>query len=195
MAYLDGLRGVAALLVVIHNYTCQFTPAFLKGWGSDIQPDGTNETQWFFQLPFFRVVHSDSFMVVLFFAISGCVLSARGLQLARNGKRSEFMGSLISSVFRRWPLLHLPVVASMCIALFISRMEWWTHLQSDWLAPPGTLFSNTAVVPTNGTNVTIFSTAPLSAVLVQKKFRAQWDWTAAAKNESLTLQLKDFALL
>lgn len=192
MAYLDGLRGVAALLVMIHHYTCQFTPALLEGWGSDIQPDGTNENRWFFQLPFFRVIHSGSFMVVLFFAISGCVLTAKGLKLARTRKRSEFMGSLISSVFRRWLRLHLPVIASMCIALLITRMEWWTHLQPDWLAPPGTPASNTTVVPANGTNVTILSTAPLSAVLVQKKFRAQWDWTAAAKNESLAVQVTDF---
>lgn len=208
MAYLDGLRGVAALFVMIHHYTCQFTPALLEGWGSDIQADGTNENRWLLQLPFIRVIHSGSFMVVLFFVISGCVLSVRGLKLARNRKRPEFMASLASSVFRRWLRLHLPVIASMCIALFISRMQWWTHLQPDWLAPPGAPSSNTTIVPANLTiltqapltNVTIVDDGTASAikllarsgVIVERKFRVQWDWTGAKKNESLAFQLEDF---
>jgi hypothetical protein len=65
-----------------------------------------------------------SIMVDLFFAIPGCVLSARGLKLVKHGKMSEFLSSLISSVFMRWLRWHLRVIASMCIALFISRMEW-----------------------------------------------------------------------
>ena len=207
-AYLDGLRGVAALFVMIHHYTCQFAPALLEGWGNDLSADGTNENRWFFQLPFFRVIHSGSFMVVLFFAISGCVLSLRCLRLAQNRKKSEFMSALASSVFKRWLRLHLPVIASMCIALFISRMEWWARLQPDWLAPPGAPTLNTTTVPTN---LTILSPVTLTAVevleegvstgtkmlarssvLAERKLRIKWDWTGAAKNESLTFQLTDF---
>lgn len=62
--------------------------------------------------------------LISFFAIPGCVLSARGLKLVKHGKMSEFLSSLISSVFMRWLRWHLRVIASMCIALFISRMEW-----------------------------------------------------------------------
>jgi peptidoglycan/LPS O-acetylase OafA/YrhL len=208
LAYLDGLRGVAALFVMIHHYTCQFAPALLEGWGNDLSADGTNENRWFFQLPLFRVIHSGSFMVVLFFAISGCVLSLRCLRLGRQRKKPEFLSALAGAVFRRWLRLHLPVIASMCIALFISRMEWWTHLQPDWLAPPRAPTLNTTIVPTN---LTILSPAALTAVevleegvsngtkilarssiLVERKMRIQWDWTAATKNESLAFQLTDF---
>jgi peptidoglycan/LPS O-acetylase OafA/YrhL len=199
MAYLDGLRGVAALFVMIHHYTCLFTPALLEGWGSD------PENSWILQLPLIRVVHSGSFMVVLFFVISGCVLSARGLKLARSRKKPEFTGSLASSVFRRWLRLHLPVIASMCVALFVSRMQWWTHLQPDWLVPPGAPKNLTVVEA----NLTIITPAPITNVSIveavsllarsgnlaeRSKFRLQWDWTGAKKNESLAFQLEDFVL-
>ena len=208
MAYLDGLRGVAAVIVMVHHYSCQFTPALLEGWGTDISASGISENRWFFQLPFFRVVHSGSFMVVLFFAISGCVLSRSGLRIARSRKRPEFLSSLASSLFRRWLRLHLPVIASMCVALFISRMEWWTHLKPDWLASSSSFPLNETTVPTN---LTIQSIAPLtavkiveeansstvkmlarSAILAERKMRVQWDWRGATKNQSLAFQLTDF---
>lgn len=147
-------------------------------------------------------------MVVLFFVISGCVLSARGLKLARDRKKPEFMSSLASSMFRRWIRLHLPVIASMCIAFIISRNEGWTHLKPDWLAPPGAAISNST--STVVSNLTVLTPAPLknvtiveesasmlhllarSGALNKRKFRLLWDWTGAKKNESLTFQIGDF---
>lgn len=209
MAYLDGLRGVAALFVMIHHYACQFTPALLEGWGSD------PENSWILQLPFIRVIHSGSFMVVLFFVISGTVLSYRSLKLARDRKKPEFTSSLASSVFRRWIRLHLPVIASMCVAFVISRSEGWTHLSHDWLAPPGTAVSNTSILHSNLTvltpaplkNITIVEESPAMLHLLTRspileprasnttkptKFRLVWDWTGAKKNESLSFQIWDF---
>lgn len=118
-AYLDGIRGVAALCVVIHHYTCQFTPALLRGYGS------SDEDFYFLQLPIVSAIHNGAFMVNLFYVLSGCVLSTRCLKLAREGKQAKFTAALVSSVCRRWIRLFLPVIVTMAIAASISRAGLW----------------------------------------------------------------------
>ena len=71
-------------------------------------------------------------MVVMFFVISGYVLSYRGLQLSREGKAGSLLESLSSSVFRRWLRLHLPVVISTFVAFVLARAGLWVNLPPDW---------------------------------------------------------------
>lgn len=127
-SYLDGLRGVAALFVVIHHYALQYTASSPQGWRMGAQ--GTHN--WFFQLPLVRVVHSGRFMVVIFFVISGYVLSYRSLKLAREGKHEQLLDSLGSSVFRRWIRLHFPVIASTFIAFVLARHDQWQDMPAGW---------------------------------------------------------------
>jgi len=134
-AYLDGIRGLAAVFVVTSHYCALFTPAMLEGWGSGGPVANIENNTWIFQLPLLRIISSGQFMVVLFYVLSGCVLSARGLKLARTGKQSQFASTMASSVFRRWIRLHMPVIVSMFIAFVISRLDWWAHLQHDWVNP------------------------------------------------------------
>lgn len=110
-AYLDGLRGVAALFVVFHHYACQFVPALLEGWGTE------HDNYWLLQFPIIRVTHNGTLMVEIFFVLSGFVLSVRGLKLARQGRQVEFVKSLSSSAFRRWMRLVLPVIGAMIVSL------------------------------------------------------------------------------
>lgn len=144
-SYLDGLRGVAALFVVIHHYSYTFTASSLQGWHA--AKDGNHN--WFFQLPIIRVVHSGRFMVAIFFAISGYVLSHRSLKLAREGKPVELLDSLASSVFRRWLRLHLPVIASTFIAFLLARANVWTDMPPGWEhSPTGTyMYAKPALLP------------------------------------------------
>lgn len=130
-AYLDGLRGVAALIVVFHHWKCAMVGTLLEGYGT-----GT-DNEWFLQMPFVRVVHSGTLSVKLFYTLSGLVLSSRALKLARDGKKSEFASAMASSIFRRWFRLMLPVAASMLLAMFISRSELWAEaLPTDWATAP-----------------------------------------------------------
>jgi peptidoglycan/LPS O-acetylase OafA/YrhL len=85
-----------------------------------------------FLVPILRIIHSGRFMVVIFFVISGYVLSYRGLQLAREGKTEKLLESLSSSVFRRWLRLHLPVTVSTFIAFLLARGGYWINLTPDW---------------------------------------------------------------
>jgi hypothetical protein len=127
-SYLDGLRGVAALIVVIHHYAYEFTSISPEGWHTG-EP-GTHD--YIFLMPIVRAIHSGRFMVVIFFVISGYVLSYRGLQLAREGKTTQLFESLSSSVFRRWIRLHLPVIASTLVGFFLARWGAWVNLTPDW---------------------------------------------------------------
>ncbi|KAE8441532.1 hypothetical protein EG329_004878 [Mollisiaceae sp. DMI_Dod_QoI] len=72
------------------------------------------------------------FMVIIFFIISGYVLSLQGLKLARSGQKDKLLDSLASSVFRRWIRLHLPVIASTFLAFLLARGAVWTLLSPDW---------------------------------------------------------------
>ena len=134
-AYLDGLRGVAAATVVVAHYSAQFAPALYEGWGSGGKFNKVENTM-ILQLPVLRVVVSGHFMVFLFFIMSGCVLSIKGLKLARQGKHFELSKTMASSIFRRWVRLFLPVIASMVIAMLISRAQLWTRLPKNWRDAP-----------------------------------------------------------
>lgn len=127
-SYLDGLRGVAALFVVFHHYAINFTTTAQDGWHTG-EP-GSHD--WFFLFPLVRVIHSGRFMVILFFNISGYVLSLQGLKLIRSGDKEKLLDSLASSVFRRWIRLHIPVIASTFIAFLLARGAVWTLLPGQW---------------------------------------------------------------
>lgn len=127
-SYLDGLRGIAALFVVFHHYAINFTVTSIDGWHTG-EP-GSHD--WFFLFPLVRVIHSGRFMVIIFFVISGYVLSLQGLKLARSGDKEKLLDSLASSVFRRWIRLHIPVIASTFIAFLCARAAVWTLLSPDW---------------------------------------------------------------
>lgn len=127
-SYLDGLRGVAALFVVFHHYAINFTASSFDGWHTG-EP-GSHD--WFFLFPLVRVIHSGRFMVIIFFIISGYVLSLQGLKLARSGDKEKLLDSLTSSVFRRWIRLHVPVIASTFLAFLLARGAVWTLLPGDW---------------------------------------------------------------
>lgn len=128
-SYLDGLRGVAALFVVINHYVSQFWPHMSFGYGS---PGHVR----FLQLPILRTFYSGRWMVTIFFVISGYVLSHRALGLARQKQYAALLKSLSSSVFRRWLRLMLPAIASTFIAFLLVRANWATPLYQGWDAFP-----------------------------------------------------------
>lgn len=119
-SYLDGLRGIAAFIVVLHHYTDMVTP-YTAYYGVD-----TTETRpsSLIQLPFIRVIYSGRAMVHIFFVISGFVLSKKPLKLARARSYGDLHTTLSSSIFRRGLRLYLPAAASTFIVLLLIRAGW-----------------------------------------------------------------------
>ncbi|KAF8859397.1 hypothetical protein BDZ45DRAFT_673347 [Acephala macrosclerotiorum] len=103
-AWLDGLRGVASLMVMLHHSSWLWYPHLSRGWGS------CEDCYYIVQLPIVRVFYMGSAMVAIFFVVSGFSLSHRALGLIRSGKFPELLDSLSSSTFRRGMRLLLPTI-------------------------------------------------------------------------------------
>jgi peptidoglycan/LPS O-acetylase OafA/YrhL len=101
--YLDGVRGVAALIVVI----CHFFQFFLPAAFFESAPDHLWE-RWLAASPF-NIVINGSFAVAVFFVISGFVLSAP----AFSGKGRQWY---VIAAVRRYPRLAIPAAASTALA-------------------------------------------------------------------------------
>lgn len=130
-AYLDGLRGFAALLVYcLHHQVWAHSGLILENaFGYDHQ-------YYFACLPGIRTFFSGGhFAVSVFFVISGYVLSAKPLALIHSGDHAGLSQNLASALFRRWLRLYIPVICSTFVTaslphLFGLRANFFP--QSTW---------------------------------------------------------------
>lgn len=120
-AWLDGLRGWAALLVVIFHLTVWTHEGIEYCYGATLPSGASNTTPaaW----PIIRTLWTGGhFSVALFFTISGYVLPKRLLSLLHAGRAAEFAEALHSSVVRRPFRLLLPVVLSTLVVTVVSYL-------------------------------------------------------------------------
>jgi peptidoglycan/LPS O-acetylase OafA/YrhL len=117
-AWLDGLRGLAALEVFIFHYNHDWVDEGLS-WGDDQFSDPA----WW-RAPMIRTIYgSGSAAVCVFFAISGYVLSHRILSLYRQHRHEEAYSALSSAVFRRAIRLYLPVFLLSGFLMLLCRIS------------------------------------------------------------------------
>ncbi|KAK7953423.1 hypothetical protein PG996_014314 [Apiospora saccharicola] len=116
-SYLDGLRGIASLLVFFCHYTEENHRYMLPTYG--VPDDGDNVGSSPFQLPFLRLLFSGRPMVHIFFVISGFALSYKPLKEIRARNFKGFHASLSSSAFRRPIRLYGPPLVSTCIVFIM----------------------------------------------------------------------------
>jgi peptidoglycan/LPS O-acetylase OafA/YrhL len=133
LLHLDGLRGWAALFVVLHHLELAFFPA-IKGTNDGISPI----------LGPFSFIVDGPLAVAIFFLLSGIVL-AEAVQAALHRQGPNRVG-LTGLVVKRWLRLGLPIVVTglLFLLLFISfgnrTPEASAVAGSDWLQtlfPPG----------------------------------------------------------
>lgn len=125
-AYLDGLRGFAALLVYWHHHQLWAHDStdgmfvFENAWGYEGK-------YYFATIPGIRNFFTGGhYSVTTFFVISGYVLSAKPLSLIQAGEYGKLGENLGSALFRRWLRLYLPVIATT----FIYMTSW--HAFGIW---------------------------------------------------------------
>ena len=109
--YLDGVRGLASVVVFIFHWTHIQFPGVNSGY-----VDGIHSSIW--QLPFIRLIYSGAAMVSIFFAVSGFVLTHRFIQKMHRGDLNSLYPTLTSLTFRRAVRLFLPALAS-CVLAFL----------------------------------------------------------------------------
>lgn len=115
-AYLDGIRGFAALLVYILHHTL---------WAHEAQfADKKLENAWGYEghyyLAAFHGIRTfftgGHYAVANFFVLSAYCLSLKPMSLIHAGDYEKLGDSLSSSLFRRWFRLYLPII---CVTLFL----------------------------------------------------------------------------
>lgn len=119
LAYIDGIRGVAAVLVyMLHYQNC--THSFAEraimehGWGFGGQ-------YYFAALPFVRVLTVGGHHgVTTFFVISGYVLSHAPLRCIQAHDMARLHKNLSSALLRRFLRLWIPVV----VTTFVYMLSW-----------------------------------------------------------------------
>ncbi|OIW28905.1 acyltransferase [Coniochaeta ligniaria NRRL 30616] len=127
-AYLDGLRGLAALFVVFCHYSyTSFDIA--EGWGYK------NRNYNILRLPIIRLFYQGPAMVAIFFVVSGYALSLKPLKLMRSRSGDGSFGKTLgSSVFRRGMRLFIPTAASTLLVAVLIRVglyEWTREFSGD----------------------------------------------------------------
>ncbi|GAM89171.1 hypothetical protein ANO11243_072070 [Dothideomycetidae sp. 11243] len=89
-AYLDAVRGYAAVVVANHHFF--------------------EDYKFFWSKPFIGIIGQGRVMVDIFFIISGYVLTCRTLDYARQRKEADVARNLASATFRRFLRLFLPCI-------------------------------------------------------------------------------------
>lgn len=118
-AYLDGLRGFAAVMVYLLHHQL---------WSHEhLMADRKLETAWGYNdeyyLAAFPVLRNfftgGHYAVATFFVISGYVLSAKPLALIQSREYEKLVENVASALFRRWLRLYLPIVGVTLVVVFL----------------------------------------------------------------------------
>ncbi|KXT09246.1 hypothetical protein AC579_6772 [Pseudocercospora musae] len=120
IAWLDGLRGLAAFVVYIEHFSLPSQNGMLVAYGS---PNATS----LWQLPIIRLLYSGTPMVSIFFVVSGCALSLKALKLAKSGQTDTAYASISSSIFRRGVRLFAPTTIATFLVLLLTQMGLYEH--------------------------------------------------------------------
>lgn len=110
ITYLDGIRGVASIIVVISHVVMWFAP-YLHG-GPALNPNLSGASKLLFDSPFTFIYRGNS-AVWLFFVLSGFVLSYNLL------KQRDNIDAFRRSALKRYFRLGIPVLASVIICYLL----------------------------------------------------------------------------
>ncbi|MEW6468333.1 MAG: acyltransferase family protein, partial [Bacteroidota bacterium] len=126
--YLEGLRGIAAFMVLSHHFMLAFYPGAYDG-----NPDRAHLGSWeryYYSSPI-NVLTNGNFCVTVFFVLSGFVLSRKYWQ-------SNNFSVIMSAAKRRFFRLFIPVAFTLIISFILLRFSLYKHVEvsaishSEW---------------------------------------------------------------
>ncbi|KAL0940204.1 acyltransferase [Colletotrichum truncatum] len=182
-SYLDGLRGIAALLVYTYHFSMALDGKRLRhGYG----PHNSS----LLSLPVLRLVrHSGPAMVSIFFVISGYVLSVAPLRHARWRQWDQLLAYLSGAVMMRPVRLLLPSILLTVASLVLAWLGYYERAARE-ICPPHPNISSSSSHECDFYPVT---PPHLGSVLAQvvdwfhfvvRDLANPWDWEAGLRPAS-----------
>lgn len=120
-AYLDGLRGIAALVVFTFHTLWAYCGFVEYGYG-----DGP-KNHHFLQLPFIRLIHAGHAMVPIFFVVGGYVMALKPLRRIRANEVKGLHFQIAGSVFRKTMRLYIPAIVTTFVSMLTLRLGLWEY--------------------------------------------------------------------
>ena len=124
ISYLDGLRGFAALIVVISHFVVGFYPALYTANYKEVNTNHVIEL--FIAKSPINILYNGNFCVCLFFVLSGYVLSNKFFYI--NNKQI-----LISSIIKRYFRLAVPVLLSSFMVYIFIKLSLFHNMDAGKL--------------------------------------------------------------
>jgi peptidoglycan/LPS O-acetylase OafA/YrhL len=110
ITYLDGLRGIAAVNVMIMHFFIVFLPAMIY---SDRMPSHLGNFEQVFSNTPLGLIGAGNFSVCIFFILSGYVLTQKYF-------KTKDKNIIISSAVRRYIRLFIPVLAAILLSYLMA---------------------------------------------------------------------------
>jgi peptidoglycan/LPS O-acetylase OafA/YrhL len=130
--YLDGLRGLAALIVVLSHFVVVFYPALYTGEASEVH--FVSELEVVIAGTPLNLLYNGNFAVCIFFILSGYVLTYRFF-------RDKDTETLKSGAFRRYIRLLVPVLFSNLVALILMKASLFYNVQAGSITKSTFMFT------------------------------------------------------
>lgn len=134
LTYLDGLRGVLALIVFIHHFIYAFCPHIIFGGAFPEFVSSEFSIKRFVALTPVNIVFNPGFAIQFFFLVSGYV------QCRRYFKTPELQ-LVQKSFLKRYFRLAIPTLAVLLLVYLFHQLQWINKsgipvnkLSSSWLA-------------------------------------------------------------
>jgi len=174
-AWLDGMRGLASLIVVVFHFHQPYYPSILYGYG--ISATDQEPSRSIIQLPIIRLLYHGGAMVTHFFVISGFSISYKPTRLLREHEWGRLLQNISSSSFKRLGRIGFPYIAASFLYLVVLRLQFF----DKWIPTPGTPLLPFASeirrwIVVTGRQLNIWSVGDKSTYLTENIYCSQ-SWT------------------
>ncbi len=135
---IDGLKGLAILIVVIHHFALAFYPSIISGLSQHLHTKDMIEIM-IFKTPL-SIFFAGYFAVSLFFLITGYILTKKSIANIEN--KTYISSAIFNRIFRLMPLIAIVLFVGLALSNLHLTLNTAVNLytRSGWLAsfyPPG----------------------------------------------------------